>query len=440
MQLKSILTAAAAGATLLLTLAAAPPAAAQAKEQFFPVLPYRTGAYAPNGVPWANGYVDYLKLINARDGGINGVKITFEECDTGYATDRGVECYERLKGKATGEIFQPLSTGITFALTSKAPADKNVLITSGYGLSESSDGLVFKWNFPMLGTYWSGADIIMQHITKKEGGSLKGKKIALVYHDSPYGKEPIPLLQQRAKLQGYDLTLLPVAAPGVEQKATWLQIRQLRPDYVLLWGWGVMNSAAIKEAVATGYPRERMYGVWWSAGEPDVKDVGDAAKGYNGLVVFGNQGRVIDDIKKYVHGKGQGTGPIEEVGQTLYMRGMTSAVLAVEAVRRAQERYGKGKVMDGEQIRWGAENLALDDKKLAALGLAGIMKPLSTSCSDHEGSRSARIHTWDGKAWKLTSDWYTADEAIIKPMVKAAAKKYAADKNVTPRTPDDCQS
>ena len=439
MKLKSVLFAAAAGATLLATLAA-PPAAAQAKEQFFPVLPYRTGAYAPNGVPWANGYVDYLKLINARDGGINGVKITFEECDTGYATDRGVECYERLKGKASGEIFQPLSTGITFALTSKAPSDKNVLITSGYGLSESSDGLVFKWNFPMLGTYWSGADIIMQHITKKEGGSLKGKKIALVYHDSPYGKEPIPLLQQRAKLQGYDLTLLPVAAPGVEQKATWLQIRQLRPDYVLLWGWGVMNSAAIKEAVATGYPRERMYGVWWSAGEPDVKDVGDAAKGYNGLVAFGNQGRVIDDIKKYVHGKGQGTGPIEEVGQTLYMRGMTSAVLAVESVRRAQERYGKGKVMDGEQIRWGAENLALDEKKLAALGLAGIMKPLSTSCTDHEGSRSARIHTWDGKAWQVTSDWYAADEAIIKPMVKAAAAKYASEKNVTPRTPADCQS
>jgi branched-chain amino acid transport system substrate-binding protein len=439
MKLRSFLLAAAAGTTLLSTLLPLP-ASAQAKEQFFPVLPYRTGAYAPNGVPWANGYVDYLKLINARDGGVNGVKIAFEECDTGYSTDRGVECYERLKGKASGEIFQPLSTGITFALTTKAPADKNVLITSGYGLSESSDGTVFKWNFPMLGTYWSGADIIMQHITKKEGGNLKGKKIALVYHDSPYGKEPIPLLQERAKLQGYELTLLPVAAPGVEQKATWLQIRQLRPDYVLLWGWGVMNSASIKEAVATGYPRERMYGVWWSAGEPDVKDVGDAAKGYNGLVVFGTEGKALDDIRKLVHGKGQGTGPIEEVGQTLYMRGMTSAVLAVESMRRAQERFGKGKVMTGEQLRWGAENLSLDDKKLAALGLTGIMKPLSTSCSDHEGSRSARIHTWDGKAWQLTSDWYTADEAIIKPMVKAAAKKYAADKNVTPRTPEDCQS
>ena len=230
---------------------------AQAKEQFFPALPYRSGAYAPNGIPWANGYADYFKLINARDGGINGVKITTEECDTAYATDRGVECYERLKGKANGAIFQPLSTGITFALTEKVPADKNSLITAGLGRSESSDGGVFKWNFPLMGTYWSGADILMQHITKKEGGNLTGKKITLIYHDSPYGKEPIPLLQKRATLQGFELTLLPVTAPGIEQKATWLQVRQNKPDYVLLWGWGVMNSAALKEAVATGYPREK---------------------------------------------------------------------------------------------------------------------------------------------------------------------------------------
>src|SRR5687767_9642460 len=81
------------------SIAVSEPAYAQAKEQFFPVLVYRTGAYAPNGVPFANGYVDYLKLVNARDGGINGIRITFEECETGYATDRGVECYERLKGK-----------------------------------------------------------------------------------------------------------------------------------------------------------------------------------------------------------------------------------------------------------------------------------------------------------------------------------------------------
>jgi len=440
MKLRSFLLTLAVTATGLSGAVFGTSAYAQAKEQFFPVLPYRTGAYAPNGVPWANGYVDYLKLVNARDGGINGVKISFEECDTAYATDRGVECYERLKGKAAGAIYQPLSTGITFAMTEKAPTDKNSLITGGYGRSESSDGQVFKWNFPLMGTYWSGADIIMQHITKKEGGNLKGKKIALVYHDSPYGKEPIPLLQERAKIQGFDLQLLPVTAPGVEQKATWLQVRQARPDYVLLWGWGVMNSAALKEAVATGYPREKLFGVWWSAAEPDVKDVGEAAKGYTGLVVTGEGGKVIQDVKKFVHDKKQGTGPIEELDTTLYNRGLVSAVLAVEGVRRAQERFGKGKIMDGDQIRWGLENLALDDKALAKLGLATIMKPISTSCADHEGSRSARLHTWDGKKWVVSSDWIEADESIIKPLVKQYADKYAAEKKLTRRTAADCQS
>ena len=420
-------------------------AAAQAKEQFFPVLVYRTGAYAPNGVPFANGYVDYLKLTNAR-GGINGVKVSWEECETGYATAKGVECYERLKGANGGAtVFQPLSTGITFALTEKAPVDKIPLITSGYGRSESADGGVFKWNFPLVGTYWVAADILVQYVGKKEGGldKLKGKKIALVYHDSPYGKEPIALLEERAKMHGFSVQLLPVTHPGVEQKATWLQIRQNRPDYVFLWGWGVMNSTALKEAVATGYPREKMYGVWWSGAEPDVKDVGAGAKGYNALALQHGaeyDAKVTKDILAMVHGKGQGTGPKDEVGEVLYMRGASAAMLAVEGVRRAQERYGKGKVMTGAQARWGYENLELDQKTLDKLGFAGVMRPVSTSCVDHMGSSWARIHTWDGKKWNFTSDWLQADEQIIKPMVKDAANKYAAEKNLTRRPASDCQS
>jgi len=441
MKLKSLSMAALLAAAGLASVATN--AFAQAKEQFFPALVYRTGAYAPNGVPFANGYVDYLKLTNAR-GGINGVKVSWEECETGYATDRGVECYERLKGKGA-TVFQPLSTGITFALTEKAPGDKIPLITAGYGRSESTDGNVFKWNFPLTGTYWDAADIILQHVAKKEGGwdKLKGKKIALVFHDSPYGKEPIPLLTERSKMHGFELTTIPVTHPGVEQKAAWLQIRQNRPDYVFLWGWGVMNSTALKEAVATGYPREKMYGVWWAAAEPDVKDVGDGAKGYNGLALQHGaepNAAVVKEILAKLHDKGQGTGPKEEVGQVLYMRGMIGAMLAVEGVRRAQERYGKSKVMTGEQARWGYENLALDQKKLDALGFSGVMRPISTSCADHRGSTWARMHTWDGKKWDFSSDWYQSDDAVIKPMIKAAADKYAAEKKIERRTPADCQS
>jgi branched-chain amino acid transport system substrate-binding protein len=437
-----VLAATAGAVAAIMAVTASGPVQAQstAKEQFFPALPYRTGAYAPNGVPWANGYLDYFKLINARDGGIGGVKITFEECETGYATDRGVECYERLKGKSAngGTLFQPLSTGITFALTDKAPKDKIPIVTAGYGRADSVDGTVFKWNFPLGGTYWDAADILIQHIGKKEGGldKLKGKKIALVYHDSPYGKEPIPLLQERSKIHGFQLLLLPVTSPGVEQKATWLQIRQQRPDYVFLWGWGVMNSTSIKEAVATGYPREKMYGVWWSGAEPDVVPAGDGAKGYNALVFLApaGQGQVHKDIIKHVYDKGQGSGKKEEIGEVLYNRGMVSAMMGVEGVKRAQSKYGK-KPLTGEQVRWGLENIALDAAAIKKIGFEGFMDPIQTTCADHEGSHSSRVETWDGKKWNITSGAYESDLQIIKPLIRTSAAAYAAEKKIPVR---DC--
>src|SRR6188472_3763991 len=110
-------------AALGVLVATAGPALAQ-NEQFIPALVYRSGPYAPNGIPFADGFADYLALINERDGGINGVKIITEECETGYLTDRGIECYERLKNKGpTGAaVFSPLSTGITYALIERAPA------------------------------------------------------------------------------------------------------------------------------------------------------------------------------------------------------------------------------------------------------------------------------------------------------------------------------
>ena len=436
----SILALAALAAALGGALAPTTAAFAQAKEQFFPVLVYRTGVYAPNGVPFANGYVDYLKLVNARDGGINGVKITYEECETGYATDRGVECYERLKGKGpTGAtLFHPLSTGITFALTDKSFVDKIPIVTAGYGRADSVDGQVFKWNFPLGGTYWGASDMLIQHIGKKEGGldKLKGKKIALVYHDSPYGKEPIALLQERVKMHGFELQLLPVTHPGIEQKATWLQVRQNRPDYVFLWGWGVMNSTSIKEAVAVGYPREKMYGVWWSGAEPDVRPAGDGAKGYNSLVFMApaGKGKVHQEIVKHLHDKGQGTGSKDEIGEVLYNRGLTAAMMSVEAVKRAQTKHGK-KPLKGEEVQWGLENLAIDEKLIASLGFTGFADLISTSCVDHEGGSVARVQHWDGSKWIVGPDRYVADMQIIKPMIKASAGKYAQEKKLTAR---DC--
>lgn len=215
-------------------------------EQFIPLLVYRTGPYAPNGIPIANGYIDYLKLLNAR-GGINGVKVKWEECETKYNTKIGVECYEKLKSNSS--VVNPYSTGITYQLIPKAPVDQVPIHSMGYGRTAAADGRVFKWAFNFPTTYWSQASAFVKYVGEQEDGmdNLKGKKIALIYHNSPYGKEPIPTLTILAKKFGYDLKLLAVDHPGQEQKATWLQVRRYRPDWIFMWGWGVMNQVAIKQ-------------------------------------------------------------------------------------------------------------------------------------------------------------------------------------------------
>jgi branched-chain amino acid transport system substrate-binding protein len=417
-----------------------PNAAWAQNEQFIPGLVYRTGAYAPNGIPFADGVADYIAMLNARDGGINGVKITFEECETGYATDRGVECYERLKGHApTGaSYFSPLSTGITFALTEKAPGDKIPLITMGYGRADSRDGAVFEWNFPLLGTYWTAANVAIQHIAKEMGGfdKLKGKKIALLYHDSPYGKEPIAALEVMSKKYGFEFLPIPVPAPGSEQKSQWLQIRQQKPDYVLLWGWGIMNSAAVTEAGNVNYPRDKMIGVWWSGAEPDVVPAGEKGAGYKALMLQHPAGKsaVYADLEKFVITPGKSLAKPDEIGSVLYNRGLINSMLGTESIRTAMTKFGN-KPMTGEQVRWGIEHLDLTAERIKQLGFEGMIGPIKVSCADHEGTRLSRVHQWDGKKWNVISDWYTADDAVIAPLVKDTASKYATEKKITPR---DC--
>lgn len=410
-------------------------------EQFIPLLVYRSGPYAPNGIPLADGLSDYLKLLNERDGGINGVKLTFEECDTQYNNDRGVECYERLKGEGpTGATaFMPFSTGITYALIERATADKIPLHSMGYGRTDASDGRVFPYVFTAPATYWSQASAFIKYIGSEEGGmeNLKGKKIALVYHDSAYGKEPIQTLETLAEKYGYELSLFPVPHPGLEQKATWLKVgRQLKPDYVLMWGWGVMNSTAIKEAAAVGYPMDKFIGVWWSGSEQDVVPAGAAAKGYKSGTFHapGADFPVHAAIKEFVHDKGNATGDASHVGTVLYNRGLTQAMMVTEAIRTAQGKYGE-KPLTGEEVRWGFENLNVTEARLKELGLEGFIPALQVSCADHEGDHAVRVQQWDGENWTFISDWIEPMKDVLRPMIEASAKQYADEKGLELR---DC--
>jgi branched-chain amino acid transport system substrate-binding protein len=321
-------------------------------------------------------------------------------------------------------LVNPFSTGITYQLIPKAPVDKVVIHSAGYGMTASADGRWFPWVFNVPMTYWSQASAFIKYVGQQEGGldKLKGKKIVHVYHNSPYGREANPTLETLAQQFGFQLTLLAVDSPGQEQKATWLQVRRINPDWVYVSGWGVMNQVAVKEAAAIELKMDRMVGNWWTGTESDVVPAGDGAKGYKSMTfhVPGAGYKVHQDIFKFVYDKGKGAAKKEAVGEVLYNRTLINAMLDVEAIRTAMGKFGN-KALTGEQVRWGMENLNITEARLEQLGMKGMTRPIRVTCDNHEGNGLALVQQWDGKKWTIVSDWIEPMRDVVRPKLEAAA-------------------
>lgn len=398
-----------------------------------PDLSYRTGPYAAGGTPFSDGYQDYFNLLNARDGGIGGEAVRIVECETGYNTEKGVECYEATKGEGA-LIYQPLSTGITYQLIPRTTADEIPLHTMGYGRTSAANGEVFNWVFNYPANYWDAASVMVNYLLSENGGSLEGKEIALLYHNSAYGKEPIRTLEVLSEELGFDLTQIAVDHPGQEQKSQWLQIRRERPDYVLMWGWGVMNQVAVQEAANIGFPMENFIGNWWSGAEHDVTPAGAAADGYKSL----NMNRVGDlpvfaEIQTLVHDAGNAAGDGSNLGSVLYTRGMYAAMLAAEAIAKAQEIHGVADVTPA-MVRDGMEALSITNARMEELGMAGVGPEFSVSCQNHGGSGLGIVQQWDASAgsWVALTDYIEANNAVTGPLIAEDSAAFAAENNITP--------
>ncbi|MEL7132981.1 MAG: ABC transporter substrate-binding protein [Pseudomonadota bacterium] len=396
----------------------------------FPSLSYRTGPYAAGGIPFADGYADYFTLLNERDGGIGGVVTRVLECETGYNTEKGVECYEATKGEGS-LVYQPLSTGITYQLIPKTTADNIPMHTMGYGRTSAANGAVFSHTFNYPANYWNGASGAINYLMSQ--GDIAGKKIALVYHNSAYGKEPIRTLEELSEKHGFELMLVAVDHPGQEQKSQWLQIRRERPDNVIMYGWGVMNQVAIQEAANIRYPMENFIGIWWSGSENDVLPAGDAANGYKALTFHGvgSDFPIFDDIQTHVVDKGLAAGAGDQIGSVLYNRGLYAAMLAAEAAKKAQEIHGVADITPG-MMRDGMEALEITEAKMTDLGLPNFGPAFTVSCENHGGNALVGVTQWDASAgqWSLISDFKPTDGDIIGPLIEEDSAAYANENNI----------
>jgi branched-chain amino acid transport system substrate-binding protein len=376
-----------------------------------------TAVYTFLTAEYSQGQRDYISLINAK-GGIKGIPVEINTVDTGNQPQRGIEAYERFKGEGA-VLVDFLSTPVSRAVVPRALADGINVITMFHGRSDAADGKVFPTIFPMTPAYWSQATAIIQHIADQEKGNLKGKKIALVMIDSPFGREPLPVFEELAKRLGYEFSSYPYPSPGNEQSASWTQLRRVRPDWTIIWGAGGGQPVSVREAIRNGIALDHLASVIWIA-ETDAQIIGaDQVKGllrFEG-VASGKDVPVIKAIEQEVVSKGKGAGPAEKVGSTYYNIGVASMAMFAEGARLALDK--EGAPLTPAKLKKGLESI----KDFTA---DGLLPPVTITAEDHQGGGSGRIAAWDGAKWVPKGDWKAAYQDIVWELIKKNSEEFKA--------------
>jgi branched-chain amino acid transport system substrate-binding protein len=337
----------------------------------------RTGPTQIVGIRICPAFQDYVNLVNSK-GGVEGFKIVAPEIDNEYKVPPAVEAYERQKQQ--GAVSMSLyGTPQVQALNQKLEEDKIPSTSPGFGISASADGKRFPYLFPVAATYWSQGAAAVKFIKDKIGGDLKGKKIAYVFYDNPAGREPVPILEDLQKTEGYELRTFAVPPPGVEMGAQVLDITQrYRPDFIIDHLFGRSPSVAIKEYKRAGFPLTKVIGLVWASAEADIDAAGgwQVAEGYH-TMQFAGAG---DDF------------PVRQ---------------DIKAMYKAQGKEPP------EQVKQGFESLH-------DFNLGGLVPPLKITGEDHEGGGWVQVFQAKGGKFVKETDWFRAYPEVVSNAVKKA--------------------
>ncbi len=397
------------GAAAAASLGATLPAWAQEKAavQFATLLDF-TRVYTFLTDEYSQGQQDYIKLANL-EGGIDGHPIKMIIKDHASYPERGIAAYN--EAKAAGAVFFDfLSTPVANALMPRCNEDHLPMIAFAHGRADAADGEAFPYVFPSAAIYRSQAALLLKYIDEHEGG-LKGKKIAFVHIDSPFGKEPIELLNRVAKTKGFEVKLYPYPVPGTEQAATWSEVRKNRPDKVIIWGAGPGQAVSIRGAVTNGIAPKDIHSVLWLSESDMSAFKGNEVVGVKRvtLVNTGTDNPILKRIVEKVVNAGNGSGDKKRVGWSGYNIGVASMAIAVQAARQAVQKAGAP--LTGEKLKAGFE-------MLKDFNAEGLMPPTTITAKDHQGGGMGIISEWDGKQWTPKSDWASAYQDVVWDLIK----------------------
>lgn len=346
-----------------------------------------TGVFAFAGVGIDQGIKDYLTILN-EGGGIKGRKVRYVPEDTGYKVDQSMAAFKKITSQNKVNLYYGDSTAFVKTVNPELERVQSILMTGASFAKEISNAQKYPLQFMVGPDYSEMVGILLQYIAKTKPGA----KIALVYSDTEFGRDPVEAARTDAKKLGLNLAVEIVTPPSsVDVSAEVVKLRRADPDFTIFHGY---VSAPIPEFINQAKAlnmKTAFMGTFWTMDSATVMRMGANVDGFLGVMpyryYYDTEGKspMLERIRKMR----------PEYQSTAYLQGFLSAMLLTEAAKRTLEA---GNELNGRNLKTALSSIRNFDTG----GLIGV--PLSIKGNSIP---IGRIYRADFKQQKMVpaSDW-----------------------------------
>ncbi|WP_022798826.1 ABC transporter substrate-binding protein [Thermus islandicus] len=311
-------------------------ATAQARTVKLATLLPLTGPFAFAGNAGREGFVDGVDYVNEVLGGIAGRRLELIVEDTGYDVAKGTAAFNRVLSRERADELLFVygdSTGL-----SKALAPEIARIGLPYSATSFANELADPKTYPTIfvfgPTYNDMVEALLRQVRLQKGRA----RIALVYSNTEFGRDPIPYAKERAKALGMEVVHEEVTPPAfTDATPVVLNLRRANPDFVLLQGYALSAEPLILRTAREQGLEARFMGTYYSAELALIQRAGPAAEGftvtYHNAYWYDTLVPAVDEMRKFRQRKGRDA----SYRPTYYMGSLAVALAVAEAMRRAAQ-------------------------------------------------------------------------------------------------------
>ncbi|MEN2978044.1 ABC transporter substrate-binding protein [Tistrella bauzanensis] len=244
-----------------------------------------TGVFAFAGIAGHQGLNDYVEWLN-ENGGIDGRKVRYVMEDTGYKVDVSVAAFKKITAAHKPQFYFGDSTGFEKAIASELNQLGSTVMSGASFASELADPQRYPFHFIAGPSYAEQVGILLEYI-KAEASGGAAPKVALVYSDTEFGRDPIASAKARIKTLGLELVDEIVTKPGsVDVSAEVLKLRRSRPDYVIFHGYVLSPINEFIVQMKQMGLKTKFMGTYYTMDKLLIDQVGEPSDGFMGVMPY----------------------------------------------------------------------------------------------------------------------------------------------------------